>query len=570
MEVDGDLERIELSDDVAVTSGRFRLSGDELILTRGPRGLEVDGRGRLAFCPCDQAPVSMGFRSATIAPPTDLILERATFRIGPLPVVPLPVLWMRSPRRLGLLPPHVSWRAEDGLFAGGGLHVPLEPEDRTGRDLLDLRAGGYLRAGAETRVDLVRRRHVARVRWDYVDASLLDVEGHGVASRDHGGHLAWRADLLRGPRADRGTPDLGRAVRRHDRLRIGLFDATPRWVGGVGLRSDLVRGGAYDDLGAFGPQARIAFGRAVTNNGALAAGVGLRSLASAEFGDASLLEGRSRIFLASRPGPLAVAADWEHETTVVVTEVDEGAVGHGWGRITTGVPLVRRFGRGADPLVHWLEPGILLQGTVSSFTGVVPPRLESEPGLAAGFVARLHNAVGRQVRRAAMALDLDGGGVTGGEDVQAVTRLDLQASGRGGVLGVMGALDPESMRDGALIARARVGRLEAAHLDGWVDGGAGRQAPLARWLRAASGEGLMREWFDGDGWSAGGGVGVPLFWGVTGTSEFAYDLSAERLLAVRGGVRYRHRCRCLSLTGSAGHRVGRRGVDAWVMLDLIP
>src|SRR5690606_3055763 len=102
-----------------------RLTSERLSLTRGPRGIVVDGEGRVAFCRCPEAPVSIGFTSATVAPPTDLLIEQPTVYVGEVPVFWLPYFWLRSKNRLGLLPPKIAYRGGDGLLMGGGVHVPL-------------------------------------------------------------------------------------------------------------------------------------------------------------------------------------------------------------------------------------------------------------------------------------------------------------------------------------------------------------------------------------------------------------------------------------------------------------
>ena len=571
VEVDGELTRIELLDDVAVTSGRFLLTGEHLVLTRGPRGVEVDGKGRVAMCPCDDPPVAVGFRAATIAPPTDLVLERATLRVGGVPVAAVPWLWLRSPRRLGILPPQLSWRAEDGLFGGAGVHVPLEPEDRSGRDFLDMRLGGYARPGFEARVDLLRRQHVMRARLDHVGATLLDLEGHGVS-----GPFAWRTDALRGPRANRGTPDLSRAVRRHDRLRVGVGRADATWVGGVGMRSELVRappgaaggGTSFDDLGVSGPHAALGLSRPLAGSGAVRAGVDVRTLANSEIGDTSLVGERVGLRIAARPGPMDLVLDVGQDLLAVVTELDESALFASLGRLTVSAPLVREFGASPDPLVHWFEPGVVLQGGIDHAEGPIADGAEFGP--LAGGVVRLQTALGHRFRRSAGDLVLDGGAVSDGGPARAIARAEARCSAALVGLGATVAWDPGSAEDVVVLGRGRVGRLDRVHLGAWVDGSAGEQPLIGRWVSTSADERPLAEWFDQDGWSAGGSIGLPVSRSVVVSSRVIYDLTRERLLAVRGGLRYLHPCHCVAVDGFATRRVGRDGLDLWVALDLIP
>ena len=138
LDLDPKLSRLELRGRVFVAFDRYRLTGDRLRIGKTPRGVEVDGTGSVAFCPCVEPPVTVGFTWARIGP-TDLVLQNPVLRVGGVPVFWLPYLWMRSPRRVGLLPINVAWRGDDGLLLGSGVHVPIGE-----RDELDVRAAGYL------------------------------------------------------------------------------------------------------------------------------------------------------------------------------------------------------------------------------------------------------------------------------------------------------------------------------------------------------------------------------------------------------------------------------------------
>jgi lipopolysaccharide export system protein LptA len=60
LDVDAELGELSLSGDVEVTVGRYRLGGDRVRLKRGPRGIGVEGGGDIAFCSCDEPPVTLG------------------------------------------------------------------------------------------------------------------------------------------------------------------------------------------------------------------------------------------------------------------------------------------------------------------------------------------------------------------------------------------------------------------------------------------------------------------------------------------------------------------------------
>src|SRR6478609_707295 len=105
LDVDAELGELSLSGDVEVTVGRYRLGGDRVRLKRGPRGIGVEGGGDIAFCSCDDPPVTLGYGSVIIAPPSDVLVKHAVLRVHDVPVLWLPYLWLRSPDRLALMFP---------------------------------------------------------------------------------------------------------------------------------------------------------------------------------------------------------------------------------------------------------------------------------------------------------------------------------------------------------------------------------------------------------------------------------------------------------------------------------
>src|SRR4029453_935083 len=79
-------------------------------------------------------------------------------------VMYLPWFWMRSDEKVGVLPPDVAYRGQDGLYAGGGVHVPWK--DRGARQALDLRGGAYFKGGFVTDVRLRSPIAMTKVRYD--------------------------------------------------------------------------------------------------------------------------------------------------------------------------------------------------------------------------------------------------------------------------------------------------------------------------------------------------------------------------------------------------------------------
>src|SRR6188768_885636 len=177
--VDAELGELSLSGDVEVTVGRYRLGGERVRLKRGPRGIGVEGGGDIAFCSCPNPPVTLGYSSVTIAPPSDVLIKHAVLRAGGVPIFWLPYLWLRSPDRLGLIFPSVEWRGEDGLLLGSGVHVPFDSnQGRPAARALDIGAFGYVNGGARVEARLFTPQSTSFVRWDYTDGSALSIDAH--------------------------------------------------------------------------------------------------------------------------------------------------------------------------------------------------------------------------------------------------------------------------------------------------------------------------------------------------------------------------------------------------------
>ena len=234
MELDPELMKLELSRKVTIVVDRYRLTAERLTLSRTQRGVEIDGEGRVAFCPCENAPVSFGFQQAIVAPPTDLFVQGATVRVGDVPVLWTPILWLRSPDRFGLLPPKLAWRGEEGLVAGAGVHVPLAGKRGPTLSALDLGAAGYLRGGIDLETRLTTPGTSTRVRWDHLHDSLLAVDAHGAGASRDGAAAAVRVDAIRGARGLAGTLELEPVSRRWDHARATLSGGGEHVVGAIG------------------------------------------------------------------------------------------------------------------------------------------------------------------------------------------------------------------------------------------------------------------------------------------------------------------------------------------------
>src|SRR5690349_20561068 len=69
---------LELAGNVRIDSPPFHMRSERIRLVRTKYGIEIDGKGTLAFCPCLGTPLRVDFDHAIVAPPGDLILKDPT------------------------------------------------------------------------------------------------------------------------------------------------------------------------------------------------------------------------------------------------------------------------------------------------------------------------------------------------------------------------------------------------------------------------------------------------------------------------------------------------------------
>ena len=271
---------LELSGNVRVDSPPFHLRSQRITLSRTRYGIEADGKGRLAFCPCLGTPITIEFEKAIVAPPGELILKDPKLEIYGVPVMYLPWFWMRSDEKVGLLPPDIAYRGQDGVFAGGGVHLPWK--ERGAREALDLRGGAYLNGGFVADVRLRTPVGRTKIRFDRLPGARapvlpassaasnaddgLAVDARGATHGD-GTTIAWDADVIRGRRGVAATSELDAAAKPWDRASAsGALRAGPI-VAETGFRAVTRRGGDLVAVEASGPFA------ALRSSGAIASGV---------------------------------------------------------------------------------------------------------------------------------------------------------------------------------------------------------------------------------------------------------------------------------------------------------
>jgi hypothetical protein len=569
MVVDGKTGQLELSDHVTVSVDRYRLTSDRLTLRRSPYGVEVRGKGRVAFCPCEDAPVTLGFGVATVAPPTDLLIEDPTVRVGGVPVLWLPYLWLRSPERIGLLPPRLAWRGDDGLLAGAGVHLPWGRRQTAHgtTSSADISLSGYTKGGAEVVGRLRTPSSSSRLRWDHLDSSLAEIDTHGASS--FGSTTgAWSVTALRGQRGRSGTPELAPAAMRYDRAELSALRVTPNSLLRVGLRGIATRAGPLDELGMVGPVVSVGTGAALGQLGTTDAYVQGWTASDPETGAISSVLQGAGLRADARPGPLCANIYVRERALALTTSDSDGAAIAVGGGSEVSLPLVRRYGSEDTPATHWIEPFARTDGVVADDRGGAPIPLPSGSRWLSALVG-LRNAVEWYGAGSASELTLSAGWL--GLDARATRALAARVAAGGEVLATDVSLGwlPEE-HTSASVSRVRIGSPDHVALDARVEGRHGRHAMATRWFDRDVWEAPWNDWYSDPGWSAGSGLLIAWTHWLASVVSADYDLTADRSLGERGGLAYRHPCGCLALVAQAGRRLGRKGFDASLTLDLLP
>ncbi|MGO8994281.1 MAG: hypothetical protein ACLQVI_13210 [Polyangiaceae bacterium] len=590
VEIDARTREAVLKGDVRVDAPPFHLRSDELRVLRTARGaVEVDGSGRLTFCPCLGAPLAVRFEGATVAPPGDLILKSPSLEVLGAPVLWLPYFWLRAPEKPGILPPDVAYRGADGMFLGDGIHLPLQRGDA--RSALDLRAGGYFEGGVAVDGVLTTATTATHVGWDHLHGDGLTIDMHGAIEEGApvGATLAWDADAIRGARGVVATTDLGAAAKPYDRVTGETSWRDGGWTLATGVRAIAPRGGGLTDLGAAGPT--VTLRRAEAIGGAGAYDAILEGGALHETGrTVSFARGELGTLLADRWGPLGASlalraagdavADGDGTSTPGAPAASQSGVdGAASARARVALPLSRSFestGRN-DPWVHRLEPAVeaaVLTVQGDDLLGVMPGRgMSVVRGNAWTSDVALASEQGRWGARIGSDVSVAVGAVGSleeGSSASLVTRGHAALSASfAGLSGEGARVWTQGGNGGAFTARARIGELRGPHLVLLAAERDGIDPVLARALTDAPLE-PSSGFLSAMGWTAGARAGIPWTYWLTTTGGADVDLTAQMLVAARGGIELRDHCGCLRVRANAAHRLGREGVDVWVTVDLAP
>lgn len=557
-----------------MAADRYRLTSERLVLRKTADRIEIEGRGRLASCPCPEPPVAIGFSHATVSE-RDVSLQNPTLLVGGLPVFWLPLLKLRNPDELGLLAPRVAWRGADGLLAGAGLHVPLGKTEE-GSNGLDLRASGYAKGGAELEGELGLGPSSSHVRWDYLRASGLALESHAADSNPKGEFAAFRVTALRAARGIASTSSLEEAARRYDRALVGVGLASSNALLGWGFAANGPRGGPLDEYGAAGPLLHVAFGQAVAEAGTMQSSLAAATTQDAQRGAQTLLVQRAALELDGRIGPVGFSAVVRDEARARVADAPEGQAQQLSGLVGTELearlPFERQFGVPAEPVIHRVEPFLSALALASSADAAAfaEPEFGSQKFIAG--LAGLRTALGRYTERAGASLWVRGGalGPPSSPSPGVASRLIVAAK--------TAALSSNAVWIGAdkrvfmTALHWRVGPVDGLHTSGYLDGRANTAPELVRLLFEDSWDQPRApgEWFDRSGWTSGASLQIPWATWLASAVSADYDLENETVLGMRGSLTYRHKCGCFAALAWAGKRLGKEGTDAWLSIDLIP
>ncbi len=591
--LDPRLREIELRGNVHVDSEPFHLRSEEVKLRRTNRGVEVDGKGTLAFCPCLGTPLSIAFDGAIVAPPGDLILRQPRLELYKVPVFWLPYFWLRSPARFGLLPPDIAYRGKDGLFLGDGIHVPWRQGDF--KNGLDLRAGAYVKGGVAVEGDLRTPSSHTLVRWDYLGTGGVTVDAHGALEHrssptavESAETLAWDADSLLGTRAVVSTTDLDAASRVVNRAGLEASIRDGGLTFATGVRSTSLRGANPYDFGAAGPVASLRAANGIGGIGAYDVAVSGGGFRDGSNGTTvSYARSEAGALLATRASILGASLSLREAADVASDGDRHGADVALMGRADLRLPFVRGFdsGESGDPWRHRLEPR-LSAGALStrgdSLFELVPGRGRADVHGSAYFSeVGMSSALGRWAAGDGFEASVSGGAV-GTDDAAVVSatgeknfaplpavRWRASASERWFGLGGEGAHILGGVPGTAVVARARVGQVDGLRLGATIAERNGVDPVLARLLTDAPLE-PSSGFLSADGWTGGARVSVPWSAYVLTRAGVDADLSARLITAARASIEIRDKCDCIALRASGAHRLGRPGTDVWVTIDLAP
>ncbi len=566
LELDPGTGRLLLSQGFSLQAERYRLVGDSVSLTNSPQGVLVDGNGRVAFCACESPIITFGFSSATVAPPGDLLMADAVVRVGPVPVLWLPYFWLRSPARVGLLPPRFEYRAEEGLLATSGVHIPLGGGQAGAKKSLDLRAGGYLRGGTTGQLNLRTASTTTNLEADYQREWVYAADARGVAELRTDA-IAWDADWRGGKRARQSSVALAPAAQRYDHARAEL--SILGRAGGIAFGPALTaeRGGSPSQALA-GPETYFAIGGNLMQGVRSETSGGVSHFQRASGATQANAFSLSQISVDAQLGILgahAVASEavgYQAEAEAVALSSQPRAA------LRISVPFVADLNAAPDPVRHFVEPNLVVAGSTFSSRGhFISASQPIKEGPAFVSAVGLRNLLGVWGERRAVEFSWASGWVGRSSEptLAHLGRLLLDVGWLSGSSAVAVSQDA-----GVFVSELALGKLGQPRLavtESSAYGARNLGQGLETW---AATEQTSFGWLTGQGDSLGVELSLPVSRALAFSIGGDADAQRAELIAVRSAAAYRHPCGCLALNAWAGARTGRRGVDAWLTVDLFP
>lgn len=574
--LDGPSQRLDVSGHVRVDEPPFHLTSPSLKLWRLPAGVRLEGQGRVSFCPCLGTPLAVRFSEATVAPPHDLVLKDPVLELFGVPLAWLPIVWLRSAGRVGLLPPDLEWRGRDGFFAGTGVHLPWRDGDVA--EGVSIRAGGYVDGGVAVETALLTNATSTRIRWD----RLRGEDGVSIAARgatdstDDEMHetVAWRLSALRGARSVASTTDVGAAAQPFDRGAAQASWAGQGWTFASGVRTVVARGGQLSELGAGGPVITARRAEAIADAGAYDVTLEGGQVAGAGFGAVSFLRGEAGAFLATRMSSVGTSLVLRGAGDLASDAVRASADGTAQARLAIELPMAKSYASGEllDPWIHTTDPRIEA-AIVGSHVGraLVPAGRGVFFPDGSGWVvaADWDNSVARTSSRASADFQAAAGVAGTAQRSLPLVRARVDIEGPWAALEADFArvFAPNDELGGVWISKARVGPALGLNMSAHVAERDHIDPQIARSLtdpalEPASGFLLS------SGWSGGLRAGVPLGSRVALRGGADADLLARSLVAAVAAVEVHDPCDCVVVRLTGAHRIGRSGVDVWLSVEL--
>ncbi len=597
--VDARLSQLELRGNVHADSSPFHLSADVLSLRRTPRGIVVEGDGRLAFCPCLGTPLTVRFSGALVAPPGDLVIDSPRLLVFGVPIFWLPIFWLRASDRAGVLAPELAWRGSDGLFLGGGVHLPWR--DGEAAYGVDLRAGAYLRGGVAASADWSTPASFSRLRYDRLagstqggdDGLVVDVRGAMSSTGAFREELSWSADAVRGARGNYATTDVEAASRAFDRFGVEARARGSNLLAGLGFRGDARRAGGLGELDASGPVAAVAASTTLGEVAVAHATVDGGALRVPGGTTLAFVRSSAGALVGARIGPLGYAASMRALADAASDGATHGGDAMATARMELSAPIGRSFASGdsRDPWRHRIDPLLSTSGVASTGDGALSVGARSAgtsaapqapvDGAALIAAAGVRTALGRWGARQAFEVEALVGGVSAlrppaganatglAPATSPLIRWRAASQSPAFALVAEGGHFLGEAAGSAWVARARVGDASAWSLRAWVASRVGVD-PAASRLLSDSSETVAVGFLSEGGWTGGARASIPWTKFVSTRGGVDVDFTAERLVAAVATLELRDACGCFRFRATGSRRMGREGVDLWVSLDVTP